>query len=147
MTAALQSYADRGVFRGFRATAARRGRIDYQFLWLTKKPMRATFDPTAGTVKFPSLFPGVDTDAARDLKSILASRRHRSQPRHRRIDARRARVSGTLNAGGFGLVVEIRGRNDGYAVRHALNLINELFVALQERHPEYLVERFGFSAE
>ena len=45
------------------------------------------------------------------------------------------------------LSVEIRGSNHDYAVKQALNLINELFLALQERHPEYLIERFGMSTE
>lgn len=43
--------------------------------------------------------------------------------------------------------VWIRGTNHAYAVKHSLNVVNELFLALQEGHPEYLVERFGLSAE
>ena len=60
VTAALQSYADRGVFRGFRATPAPRGRVEYQFLWLTRKPMSAVFDSRRRRLVFPSLFPGLD---------------------------------------------------------------------------------------
>ncbi len=43
--------------------------------------------------------------------------------------------------------VDIRGRNQEYAVRKALNLVNEMFVALHEGHPEYLVQHFGISQE
>ena len=56
-------------------------------------------------------------------------------------------MTGTVRRGDFGLTVEIRGRNHEYAVKHALNVINELFVTLHEHRPEYLIERFGISAE
>ena len=45
------------------------------------------------------------------------------------------------------LVVTVRGRNHAYAVRHVLNLVNELFLYLHESYPEYLIERFGLSPE
>jgi hypothetical protein len=41
----------------------------------------------------------------------------------------------------------VRGSNHAYAVKTALNLINEMFVTLQEHHPDYLIEHFGLSAE
>lgn len=52
-----------------------------------------------------------------------------------------------VRKGDLSLSVEIRGSNHAYAVKQALNLVNELFLALQERRPEYLIERFGFSTE
>ena len=42
---------------------------------------------------------------------------------------------------------EIRGHHHAYAVKKALNLVNELFLSLQEKHPEYLIEHFGWSTE
>jgi hypothetical protein len=142
----LQSYADRGVFRGFRA-APSNGRIEYAFVWLTRKPMSAVFDPRTSTLKFPALFPGIDKTSAADLKAAIAARGGRDQPAHKRLDARRARITGAIRRGDFGLTIAIRGRNHEYAVRQALNVINEMFVTLHEHRPEYLIERFGISAE
>jgi hypothetical protein len=147
ITAAFRAYADRGVFRGFRATPAARGRIDYQFLWLTRRPMTATCDPRRRTLSFPSLLPDLDAGAAREVKALVAARTDRAQPVHKRLDARRARITGAVRKGGFSLTVEIRGDNHDYAVKKALNLINELFVALHEAHPAYLVEAVGLSTE
>jgi hypothetical protein len=147
VTAALQSYADRGVFRGFRATPGPGGRVDYQFVWLTRKPMSATFDPRTRSLKFPALFPGIDKTSASDLKALIAARGLRDQPAHKRIDARRARLTGSVRRGDFGLSIVIRGRNDEYAVKQALNVINELFVSLHERDPEYLAAQFHVSTE
>ena len=63
------------------------------------------------------------------------------------MDARRARLACTVRKGDFSLSVDIRGRNQEYGVRKALNLVNEMFVALHEGHPEYLVQQFGISQE
>lgn len=147
ITDALQAYADRGVFRGFRAAPAARGRVSYEFKWLTKAPMRAEFSGRTNTLTFPRLLPAIGKAAAADIADVLASRRRRAVPAHKRLDARRARVSGTTRQGAYSLAVVIRGDNHGYAVTTALNVINEMFVMLQERHPEYLIEHFGMSAE
>jgi hypothetical protein len=109
--------------------------------------MSAAFDPRRRTLTFPALFPGVDRATAGPLKSLVASRTDRDQPDHKRLDARRARLTGALRKGDFSLSIEIRGANHEYAVKKALNVINELFLSLHEQHPEYLVERFGISAE
>lgn len=147
VTTTLQSYADRGVFRGFRAIPGPGGRIDYQWVWLTRRPMSAVFDPRTRLLTFPALFSGIDQAAAHALKAIVASRRDRGQPAHRRIDARRARVTMSARQGDTNLIVQIRGAHHEYAVKSALNLINEMFVWLQERQPEYLIQHFGLSPE
>jgi hypothetical protein len=147
VTAALQAYADRGVFRGFRATPLARGQIEYQFLWLTKRPMRAVFNSTTKRLTFPSVLPQIDSIAAAEMKAAIASRSDRDQPEHKRIDARRSRISGAIRKGDFSLTVDVRGKNHDYAVSKALNVINEMFVILHEHHPGYLVERFGISTE
>jgi hypothetical protein len=41
----------------------------------------------------------------------------------------------------------IRGANHEDAVRKLLNTVNELFLLLHERYPDYLVAQFGLSAE
>jgi len=147
VTSALQAYADRGVFRGFRATAGARKRIEYQFVWLTRKPMTAVFDPSTKRLSFPSLLPQLDREAATRMKAVIASRSERSQPEHKRVDARRGKISSAVRKGDFSVAVDIRGLNHDYAVSRALNVINELFVTLQEHHPDYLIARFGFSTE
>jgi hypothetical protein len=148
VSSALQRYADRGVFRGFRAVPGPRGRVDYVFLWLLRRPMTATFDPRRGVLVFPSLFPAVNTKAmAVELKDLVTQRSTKDQPAHKRIDGRRASITCALRKGTWSLTVNIRGANHDYAVRGALNLINELFLALQNSYPEYLVEHFGLSTE
>ncbi len=78
---------------------------------------------------------------------MVAARSTRAVPDHKRIDARRARLACAVSKGDFSLSVEIRGRNQHYAVSKTLNLVNEMFVALHEAYPDYLVEHFGISQE
>lgn len=147
VTEVLQEYADRGVFRGFRATPLARGRVEYQFLWLTKKPMTAVFDPHRRRLTFPSALPHVDRGIAAGMKAIVDARSSRSVPSHKRIDARKCRIAAAVRKGDLSLTAEIRGDNHDYAVSRSLNVINEMFVALHEHHPGYLIERFGISSE
>lgn len=147
VTDALQSYADRGVFRGFRATPAARERIEYEFMWLTPKALRADYDSRSRTIRFVDLLPAIDRAIAAEVTAILDARRKRGIPNHKRIDGRRVLVAGTVRRGGYSLHVHVRGENHDYAVSTALNVINEMFVALREHHPEYLIEHFGLSAE
>lgn len=126
---------------------AARGKIEYRFLWLTKKPTTAVFDTKAKTLTFPSLLPDVDRPTASLLKSVIDARSDRSQPDHKRIDARKARISGVVRRGDLSITTEIRGNNHDYAVSKALNVINEMFVMLHEHRPEYLIDQFGMSAE
>ena len=147
ITDAFQAYADRGVFRGFRAMSLPRGRVAYQFKWLTRKPVHAEFDPRTNTLRFPALLPDISKTAAAEMADVINARRHRGTPDHKRLDARRTRFETAFRKGAVSLTATVRGRNHDYAVQTALNLINEMFVTLQERHPEYLIEHFGMSAE
>ncbi len=146
MTAAFAHYADRGVFRGFRPSPEARGRVDYQFHWLTRRPMQASID-RRGVLTFPALLPQASREIVAEMKAMVAARSTRAVPDHKRIDARRARVGCAVRKGDLTLSIEIRGRNQDYAVKRALNLVNDMFVALHERHPDYLVEHFGISQE
>ena len=142
----MQHYADRGVFRGFRATDALRGRVDYEFRWLTRRLVRATFD-RRGVLRFPGLLPEASREIIAAMRSMVAERSRRALPDHKRIDARRARLACAASKGNFSLSVEIRGLNQQYAVSKTLNLVNEMFVTLHEAYPDYLVEQFGISQE
>ena len=134
------------MFRGFRAVPETGGRVAYEFFWLTRKPMRAVFD-RRGALSFPALLPQAPRSIAAEMKAMVAARSTAAVPAHKRIDSRRARLEAASRKGNLSLSVDIRGRNQAYAVSKALNLVNEMFVALHEAHPDYLVEHFGISQE
>lgn len=148
VTRALQDYADRGVFRGF-SVAEERGRWIFRFLWLSRQTMALTYDPRTAVLSFAKLFPGVDPKSAllEELKTIVDKRTTRAVPEHKRIDGRRVRLSFTVRQGAASLTLGIRGRHHAYAVQRALNLVNDLFLALHASYPDYLIDQFGFSSE
>ena len=100
-----------------------------------------------GVLSFPALLPQVSPAIVAELKSMVAARSTRALPDHKRLDGRRAKFACAVRNGEFSLSVEIRGRNQEYAVSKALNLVNEMFVNLHEGYPEYLVQHFGLSQE
>jgi hypothetical protein len=137
------------VFRGFHAAAAGGRRVEYDILWLFRRPVRAVFDPLRGELAFPALFPDVAAGSAlaAALDGVVAGRERRDQPAHKRVDRRRLRLRGTSRRGVWSLALEIRGANHGLGVRTALAVVNELYVTLLEFHPDYLIARFGLSPE
>lgn len=152
-TAALQGYADRGVFRGFSVTDAPRGDRRFEFLWLTRRPMVLRLSPARQLLVFERLFPAADRvpGVVEALRAAVRSASSVARPPHRRIDARRAKMTCRFHHGDGSLrlsfVGSARGAGDGAAVRASLGFVNELFLLLHECYPEYLIGQFGASAE
>jgi hypothetical protein len=144
----LRRYADRGVFRGFTSRADRRGRLEFQFTWLTREPVTITYEPKSGALTFRHLLPGLRRSSAlADVTELIDDRNRRSVPGHKRVDGRRAQISWFIARGGLSLTVTVKGRHHEYGVRRGLNLVNDLFVLLHASYPDYLTEHFGLPAE
>jgi hypothetical protein len=141
----LQTYADRGVFRGF--SESKRGQ--FKFVWLLRQQMELNVDTAKHILRFKQLLPGVSARSAlyAELKNFIEQRHDRALPEHRRIDRKRAEAS-CSNRGGF-VSVSLRVKNNQYAygVNRLVNLVHELFLFLRESHPEYLVENFDVPQE
>jgi hypothetical protein len=151
VSAALQRYADRGVFRGFSAARAAGGRYEYTFRWLTPRPFTLVYDPARRLLSFRELFPdvGARSAIATALREVVAERSTRHVPVHKRLDGRRVQARCAVQRNRFSLAMAARGgtANDSYAVRQMLNLVNELFLVLHEKYPDYLIAHFGLSSE
>jgi len=149
LTAALQSYADRGVFRGLRVESGSGGRRNYFFTWLTRTPMRLRYEPSRRELRFVDLLPRVSSYAglAGDLRRLVLEHQSNAVPEHRRIDGRRVKLATTVHAGRFSVTLRLRGAQEAYAVQRGVNLVNQLFLLLQANYPEYLIQCFGFSPE
>jgi hypothetical protein len=149
VTAAFERFARRGVFQDFSVSPGRRGALRYSFTWLMRRPMTATYDPATGVLAFPRLLPSVAraSPMAADLAALAAERLSRTSPAHKRIDARRAGLDWRVRGSAASLTLTVRGANQEYAVRHALNLVNDVFLLLRQTYPDYLTEHFGLSPE
>lgn len=149
MTRTLQAYADRGVFRGFSVRALRDGRRTYTFVWLTRRAMTVRFDPRSNSLEAPALFPQVEARGTRasELRRMVDERSGRRLPAHKRLDPRRGALTCSVRNRALSLRLAVVGGSHAYGVRYLMNLVNDLFVRLQETDPEYLVAEFGVSAE
>lgn len=146
---ALQQYADRGVFRGLTIERLRSGAMRLRFTWLTRRPIVLRLDTTASRLVFTDLLPHVHrrSPLRNDLADAILARVSRATPAHKRLDRRRATLEASFRGEAWSLVVLVRGTNQRYALRYALNLVNEIFLLLHECYPDYLVSEFGVSAE
>lgn len=136
----LQSYADRGVFRGFAERPGWRNRKVFRFAWLARRPFDLEYEPESGTFVFVNALPNVTarTPLSRSLKAFVEGRADPALPGHRRIDPERAEVSAFVREGDMRLKVVAEAGHHGYAANRAVNLMHEVYVYLQSHHPDYL---------
>ncbi len=141
----LQSYADRGVFRGF--SESKPGQ--FKFVWLLQHPMELQLDAAKHELRFKQLLPGLPARSAlyAELKQFIEQRHDRALPEHRRVDRRRAEVTCSNRGGLVSLTLTVKKNQYEYGVNRIVNLVHELFLHLREHHPEYLVENFNVPQE
>ncbi len=141
----LQTYADRGVFRGF--SEIKNGQ--FEFVWLIRHRMELIVDTSKHVLRFKQLLPGVPASSALygELKSFIKQRHDRKLPDHRRIDLRRAEVACSNRAGFVSISLKVKKNQYAYGVNRIVNLVHELFLHLRDAHPEYLVENFDVPQE
>lgn len=142
---ALQTYAERGVFRGF--SESKPGQ--FTFVWFYQHPMELLVDTKAHVLRFKQLLPGVParSELAKELKAYLQARHDETLPEHRRVDRQRAEVTFTNRGGVVSLALQIKQNDYAYGVNKLVNLVHELFVHLRAEYPEYLVENFDVPQE
>ena len=141
----LQSYADRGVFRGF--SEIRNG--SFQFVWVVNHRMELSLDTSKKELRFKQLLPNVPakSELYAELKSFIRQRHDSELPEHRRVDRKRAEIS-CSNRGGFVSVsLKVKSNQYSYGVNRIVNLAHEIFLHLRERRPEYLMENFDVPQE
>jgi hypothetical protein len=141
----LQTYADRGVFRGF--SESKTGQ--FKFVWLLRHQMELNVNTTKHVLRFKQLLPGVPAQSPlyAELKNFIEQRHDRALPEHRRIDRKRAEVSCANRGGAISVSLRVKNNQYAYGVNRLVNLVHELFLFLRESHPEYLVENFDVPQE
>lgn len=145
----LQVYADRGVFRGLDEFKTRNGKQSFKFFWMGAKPLQMDIDNEMATLTFKSLLPNVPATSRlySDLRRLLESRSDGDLPKHRRIDARRAEVLCVNRAGNVSIAIKVRNNQYAYGLNRLVNLVHEIFVQLNDSHPDYMCENFDAPQE
>jgi len=142
----LEAYARRGVFRSFSQTSSGSRQTEFRFHWLWNLPFHLAFDAGRGALSFRKLLPhipaGSDVDAG--LRAFLKSCSSPDRPEHRRIDPARVAVRYSNRRGAATLTFQAVGNDFEYAVKKAINLVNEIFLGfLNADHPDYMARHFS----
>ena len=90
----LQSYAEKGVFRGFSTLSEMPARADYRILWHRDQMFELRYEPRKSSLRFACVLPQVDANSSmyREFRAWLKLRRSEELPEHRRCDPQRVRI-------------------------------------------------------
>ena len=150
LTRGLEHYAERGIFRSFSHKPAAGGRTEFHFHWLWNLPFQLTIDAKHRALQFKKLLPNVPagSDLETEVKAFLQDCSSPDRPEHRRADPKRLAVRSANRHGSIHLTFVVPANDYAYAVKKAIHLVNELFVAfLSVRYPEYMAQNFHLSNE
>jgi hypothetical protein len=147
----LESYARRGIFRGFSPGPVSRGKASFRIVWHYDRVFELIFDLHKKKMSFPLLLPGVRAGSPlyRELKRFIKSRHAEELPEHRRIDTSKAKVQAYNLNGNVSLTLNVMGHDYEYGVRKLVHLVHEIFMSFLRdgSYYEYLVETFDLSPE
>jgi len=145
----LQVYADRGVFRRLNEASLRNGKQVFTLVWLGDRRLEFGIDTNAGLLTFRHLLPNVPSKSEMysELKRFLKSRSDSDLPKHRRIDAKRAKVVCVNRASNVSIALKVRKNQYAYGLNRLVNLVHEVFVQLNDSHPDYMCETFDVPQE
>ncbi len=149
VTAILEGYAAKAVFRGFSATGVRGGKAHYRLLWHRDQYFDLTFDPLAQTLRMPLVLPQVPPEMYRDYQAFVEGCFAPDRPEHRRIDATRCTVQLSRRAGTVGLTLLSLDGDIAYAVRKLIHLVHETYLDFlyDGRYYSYLIETFNLDPD
>jgi hypothetical protein len=147
--AVLQDYAERGVFKHYRAVTGRNEVAHFDFEWLYGQPFSLSCDAKHRRLTLSDLLPGVKADSMmyRELREFLKGRAQADVPEHRRVDPARATVTPRLREGVMSLELTLAGEDYEYGTRKLVNLAHELFLFLSEYWADYMWENFELNME
>lgn len=148
VSAMLENYAERGVFRGF-SQDNRTNKAVFRMLWHRERVFELVFEPTKNTLRVASVLPNVDAEMYRDLQEFINQRLSTNLPDHRRIDPSKVQIHPSRRSGNIALTMQILDNDDEYAVRKFIHLVHEIFLTflLDGRYYDYMVENFDLDPD
>jgi hypothetical protein len=151
VTATLENYARRGVFRGFSEAARSKSAVEYRLRWHHDQVFELIFDVAKNTLRFPRLLPSVvsGSEMPKELQRFVESRHSDEVVEHRRIDKSKAQARVQNHKGSVALSVRIKDGDDEYATRKLIHLAHEIFLVflMDGCYYDYLVENFDLDPD
>ena len=147
MGGVLETYAARGVFKGFSKTGDRAWRM----LWHRDRFFDLTLDEEASTLTFPEVLPQVPARSAmmKAYRTFVAAFAAESQPEHKRIDPAKTKLKCLARGGSAGLEAKAVDGDWDYAVRKLIHVVHETYLVFlyDGAYYDYLIETFDLDPD
>jgi len=151
VTAVLEGYAEKAVFRGFSAPSQRGGKATNRMVWHYDRPFEMGLDVLEKTLQFTEVLPGVPVRSAmyRELRAFLKSQQSPQTPEHRRVNPAKARVTLSNQGGSVSLKLTVKDGDFEYAARKIVHIVHEIFMVFLVDGPyyEYMVQQLGLDPD
>lgn len=151
VTATLESYARRGVFRGFSEMARRKNKVEYRLRWHHNQIFELIFDAAKNTLRFLCLLSNVasGSEMQKELQRFVESRYSDEIVEHRRLDKSKAQARVQNRKGNVALTLTVIDGDDEYATRKLIHLAHEIFLIFltDGRYYDFLVENFDLDPD
>ena len=151
VTAILEGYAAKAVFRGFSAHPRTKGKATYRMVWHYDRSFELLLDVPKKTLRFPSVLPGVPPRSPmyRELQAFLKARQSEELPEHRRVNPAKARLTLANQRGAVSLKLTMKDADFRYATRKMIHVVHEIFMVFLVDGPyfEYMVEQLGLDPD
>jgi hypothetical protein len=151
VTAILEGYAEKAVFRGFSAHPEGNGKASYRMVWHHDRPFELLLDVPRKTMQFPAVLPGVPARSPmyRELQAFLKVRQTDEMPEHRRVNPAKARLTSSNQRGAVSLKLTVKDGDFDYATRKIIHIVHEIFMIFLVDGPyfEYMVEQLGLDPD
>jgi hypothetical protein len=143
----LQSYADRGIFRGFSPGAVRNGKATYKLVWFRNRSYEITVDTRKGVIRCPVVLPQATPEICAKLKLFIQSRHTEEVPPLRRIDPAKARAICAIRGGNVSVTLTVNDDDYESATRRFVHLLHEIFLVFLQEHFDYQVEAYDLDPD
>ena len=151
VTAALEHYAKRGIFRGYSATRVNKNKATYKLVWHRDQQFEFVADFNKQTLRIPVVLPNVpsDSDMYKAFKAYIKKRCDQSLPEHRKIDESRVQIKLMNRGGNIALTAKILDADYDYGTRKLVHLVHEIYMdfLMDGRNYDYLVETFDLDPD
>jgi hypothetical protein len=151
VTAVLEGYAEKAVFRGFSAHPLRGGKATYRMVWHHDRPFELLLDAPGKTLRFPAVLPGVPARSPmyRELQAFLKARQTDEMPEHRRVNPAKARLTLSNARGVVSIKFTVKDGDFDYGARKIIHIVHEIFMVFLVDGPyfEYMVEQLGLDPD
>lgn len=151
VTAALEHYAKRGIFRGFSLVSEKKTQTTYRMIWHRDQRFEFVVDNAKNSLRIPVVLPNVpaDSEMYSAFKEYVKRRKNQDLPDHRKINETKVGIKVFNRSSNVSLTATVLDEDYDYATRKLVHLVHEIYMdfLMDGRNYDYLVETFNLDPD